>query len=71
MYGLLESCFSLIRLQIRKWVVTEKYSKKTALSPTNRQTTVPAVSAVYPNGEGSIALVFPSIKNALRPFTES
>ena len=37
----------------------------------NYQTIVPAVSAVYPNGMGSIALVFPSIKNALRPFQDS
>ena len=44
---------------------------KPALRPTNRQTTVPAVSAVYPNGEGSIALVFPSIREALRPFHNS
>jgi hypothetical protein len=36
-------------------------------NPTNRQTSVPGVSAVYTNGAGSRALVFPSIRKALQP----
>ena len=46
------------KYRIDRLFVSTYSELETVLSPTNRQTTGPAISVVYPNGVGSMALEF-------------